>query len=87
MERTIVEQPKYDHDCDRCQFLGTFDGHDLYYCPGGGPTIIARYSSDGPDYSSGMTFGEKPLTHEFACIHLRVAYLIAKDLGLRMKGC
>lgn len=25
---------------------------DLYYCPGPNPGLVARYSSDGPDYTS-----------------------------------
>lgn len=31
---------------------------DLYFCPKqvGGPTVIARYGSDGPDYCSGLPF-------------------------------
>ncbi len=73
--------PIYPHDCEKCQFLGTYDGHDLYFCPCSMPTVIARYGLDG-DYQSGLTFGEATLTEEFAILHLRVAYLIAKDLGL-----
>lgn len=56
----------YDHDCDSCESLGsyTYDAPmvegteemtvDLWYCKAsiGGPTLIARFSSDGPDYSS-----------------------------------
>jgi len=60
--------PKYNHDCDRCMFLGNHefknDGlvpkgyHDIYACPQGGsiPTIIIRFGNDGPDYFSGMQF-------------------------------
>jgi hypothetical protein len=58
--------PKYTHDCDACTFLGpyTYDAPmvegteeitaDLWYCStaAGGPTLIARFSSDGPDYGS-----------------------------------
>lgn len=49
---------KFTHDCDRCQFLGHYFGHDVYVCNGGGNTlmgmgsIIARYGDDGPDYAS-----------------------------------
>ena len=57
--------PKYDcshrrftHDCSRCKFIGHFCGHDVYTCsdqidsPVLGPTILARYGNDGPDYAS-----------------------------------
>lgn len=50
---------KWVHDCDHCVPLGpyfAFDKvHDLYWCEQGGrPTVIARYSGDGPDYTSGV---------------------------------
>ena len=71
--------PYYDHDCEKCVYLGSIiDGDqtsippgivhagledlpqnleivDLYFCPKGSirtMSIIARYSSDGPDYAS-----------------------------------
>lgn len=49
--------PKFTHDCDKCQFLGTEHGHDLYICAsrmikGLGPSIIARFGNDGPQYAS-----------------------------------
>jgi hypothetical protein len=46
-------EPRYDHDCDACVYLGQYEQYDLYYCPGE-PTIVCRYSSDGPDYRSGL---------------------------------
>lgn len=61
------ETPQHQHDCDRCQFLGRFefdgplsDGttehfkSDLYVCPEQvlGPSLIGRFSDDGPDYVS-----------------------------------
>ena len=49
--------PRYQHDdCDACVYLGQFNEYDLYYCPGE-PTVIARASSNGPDYFSGIIFG------------------------------
>ena len=57
----------YTHDCDKCIYLGDYTDYqpsqrqitavfDLYYCPQGGglPTVIARYGSEGPDYTSGL---------------------------------
>jgi hypothetical protein len=58
-------KPKYTHDCDKCVFLGTYDDDgipkDLYYCATGGlggPTIVSRFSSEGPDYISGIHFAD-----------------------------
>jgi hypothetical protein len=50
-------RPLYEHDCDQCTFLGTFEGRDLYHCAGSRPafqTLIERSSSDGSDYRSGI---------------------------------
>ena len=49
--------PKFKHDCDKCQFLGTEHNHDLYICasrmiPGLGPSVVARFGNEGPDYTS-----------------------------------
>jgi hypothetical protein len=78
-------KPQFEHDCEDCKFLGSYDGRDLYFCPGGGPTIIARRSSDPPDYSSGLCFGKtslKDMTPDRSSWALRVAYLLACDQGL-----
>lgn len=52
------------HDCDNCVYLGhwheepvTDDSRiaDLYWCAQSGfPTVIARFSDEGSDYTSGM---------------------------------
>ena len=57
-------KPLYEHDCDKCTFLGSTSGctpeKDLYWCHQGGmPTVISRASSNGPDYVSGKEFAEK----------------------------
>lgn len=45
--------PVFEHDCDGCTFLGHVTGKDLWFCPqAGSPTVIARWSSDGPEYES-----------------------------------
>lgn len=47
-------KPRYKHDCKSCTFLGFLQEFDLYTCPQGNfPTIVARFSSKGPDYFSG----------------------------------
>ena len=55
--------PKFQHDCDQCQFLGegVLQGKpvDWYACPSreGLRTVIARYSSEPSHYAS-STIGE-----------------------------
>lgn len=85
-ERLPLDGPVFAHDCDACIFLGHYEDSDLYFCGKemGLGTVIARYGGDGPAYASGLPFGQKPLgtykgTHTFK---LRIAYLIAADLGL-----
>lgn len=93
---------RFKHDCESCQWLGTFNDHDLYYCNNQLPTVIARYEDNGPGYTSGlMVAREYPLstftgrTNKGSVskqalmesnIALRVAYLIALDLGLVKKS-
>ncbi len=56
----MSEKPTFLHDCQGCVFLGTYQWqegtYDLYVCKQGvkWPTVLARYSSDGPDYCSGL---------------------------------
>ena len=52
--------PIYQHDCDRCEFIGRFalkDGveFDIYTCYQGGelPTTVIRFGDDGTNYMSG----------------------------------
>lgn len=47
---------RYQHNCDKCKPLGEHGDADLYFCDQGdlGMTVIARYSSDGADYTSGL---------------------------------
>ncbi len=53
---------RYQHDCTACVYLGHFEEYDLYVCPQGGiPTVIARFSSEGPDYQSGLDAGKSGL--------------------------
>lgn len=37
--------PRFEHGCDRCLFLGSLDGSDLYYCRACGD-YIRRYGSE-----------------------------------------
>ncbi len=60
MTKTIVlngefESTRFEHDCERCAFLGQFKEYDLYFCPQNGiPTIVARWGNGGPEYTSGQ---------------------------------
>jgi hypothetical protein len=59
---TLTEHPpaRFTHDCSQCVYLGHYQEFDLYFHDGGEhairTTVIARYSSAGPDYLSGMGF-------------------------------
>lgn len=75
-------EPVFEHDCEKCVFLGWFWGYeldkpfDLYFCEQGGlfgPTVIARYGDDGADYQSGLGTKTK-------C--LQMAEKLARGLGL-----
>lgn len=54
--------PLYAHDCESCKFLGRHGEQDLYVHVGSSrksglhQTVIARSSSEGSDYESGMGF-------------------------------
>lgn len=97
-------KPVFEHDCERCVFLGTVQRpakygpgrrehgpddpeatapFDLYFCPGE-PTIIARWSSDGPDYMSGICFGVSALVEGREGYPLRDAFERARERGLDM---
>lgn len=75
--------PKYQHDCETCTFLGTVSSVDrpgqeidLYFhrtVSRFSPTVIARYSSEGADYGSGLTFGVNSPGCDLA-VALRKAY-------------
>lgn len=51
-------KPQHVHDCPHCTPLGPLNSFDLYHCDQGGnnPTVIARWGSEGAQYSSGMGF-------------------------------
>lgn len=53
-----ARHPQFQHDCDKCTFLGRHGDNDLYFCGQEGftsnPTVIARYSSEPSHYQSGL---------------------------------
>lgn len=84
-----MEHRKHEkQDCSGCRFLGYYNGHDLYFCTQGQlPTVIARYG-EGSDYISGLPIAQaynmKTCREADGSAHfsaLRVAYLIAMDMG------
>lgn len=85
-----MSKPFYNHDCDQCHFLGTysiqknslFEGnYDLYWCPQHGiPTVVVRWSDEGPDYSSGMPT-DSIFFDRYPIFPAHEAYRRAKILG------
>lgn len=64
MPEAVAEKPRYTHDCPACQFLGHYKEYDLYFCDNEiavFKTVIARFGNEGPEYASGMPFGEAVL--------------------------
>lgn len=49
-----MDKPRFTHDCATCVYLGRFGDYDLYHHATGIETVVARYGSDGPDYTSGL---------------------------------
>jgi hypothetical protein len=67
--------PMFVHDCTECIFLTRYKGQDLYFHGGEFPTVIARRSGQGYDYTSGLAAAE----HDG---NLAMAYTIAHRRGL-----
>jgi len=69
--------PRYPHGCSKCVFLGTYRGHDLYFCEQSGalPTVLARYGREAPAYTSGLILAERDTI-------LREALRLAMERGL-----
>jgi hypothetical protein len=62
LNKKMEENPRWEHDCVDCTWLGSLGDADLYACIlGVGPdnlriqTVIARYGPDG-EYVSGLDF-------------------------------
>jgi len=75
--------PKFKHDCEKCIFLGHYNEKDLYFCDQNStnPTLIQRYSDDSGDYFSAIAIVNDSLVQSISP-DLRVAFLIARELGL-----
>lgn len=92
------DKPRFEHDCQYCIFLGRFNQYDLYYHPyyhsedaDGAETVIARYSNDGPDYTSGMELSYPFFTYPWSSKKMKqdhvpalfIARVLAEALGYR----
>ena len=90
-----MQKPRYQHDCDKCRFLGHFNEFDLYACGQLAPgdegkifdkivvsTVIGRRSNDGGDYCSGTAFAfleNEVLRQAMARVIYRSADFIISD--------
>jgi hypothetical protein len=78
--------PKFIHDCTICKFLGRFNEHDLYVCmpkKGGRGSLIARFSSEGSEYSSVPFFPGDDISHVLVLLpEIGEAYKRASQQGL-----
>lgn len=72
-ESLCVQPPLFQHDCELCTYLGRYhdperdEDSDLYvHTAGSTPTVISRYGSNGPEYSSGLygSYGQIPALSE-----------------------
>lgn len=72
-ESLCLQPPLFQHDCELCTYLGRYhdperdEDSDLYvHTAGSTPTVISRYGSDGPEYSSGLygSYGQIPALSE-----------------------
>jgi hypothetical protein len=52
LRAALSVKPRFEHDCTKCIFTGQDEEFDFYYCPPFQGTVVARYSDDGPDYTS-----------------------------------
>ena len=91
-QHECADKPRYEHDCEACQFIGQDGLFDMYVCAKGNKapfsrtTLIARFSDEGPDYASGDAVhwlerqrgGDSP----FAALHRLAVTLAMKQTGL-----
>lgn len=53
MRSEVVKvEPKFQHDCGMCEFIGHFVGHDVYQCTIGFRSVVARYGNLNWEYTS-----------------------------------
>jgi len=76
-----VSKPLYQHNCNRCIYLGTVLDMDIYVCPYPDPkdskfdAIIIRCSSDEPDNRV-----YQPIDHDISCEHTTPLFRIGQAI-------
>lgn len=93
LEAGAEVKPRHRHCCRGCTFLGRYGEFDLYHCNQaiGGPTVLARFGDDGPDYNSGIVFALEVINNAGGGIPwpgqaaLAVAYMLARVRNLPLK--
>ena len=46
---SVSHKPRYEHDCNKCFYLGWLEEFDIYIC---GETILYRYGNERHEYGS-----------------------------------
>lgn len=44
--------PKFEHDCAQCKFLGHYYMHDMYYCQRRSPRLLFRSGDESHEYET-----------------------------------
>lgn len=79
-------KPKFTHDCEKCDFLGHYNGGDLYCCGDHtGFTVIYRYGSDGPEYNSGVLLVDLDPNLKEAYRRARLEGLVPQNIVDRLR--
>lgn len=55
LDNQIQSLPRFQHDCEQCEYQGQLGDYDVYVCRskrGAAPTLLARYGNDGSQYIS-----------------------------------
>lgn len=68
-----TDKPHWAHNCDHCEYLGSFDWHDLYYCMKR-RSVGARYGNEDIAIKFGTTFIREDR-------HIREAFFRARQAG------
>lgn len=77
-----MNSAKFKHDCDKCKFMDHKDNCDFYFCDSTIPTVIARFSDEPQDYSSGLFLAKSLYENAYVNEPLYKAYEIALKLNL-----
>lgn len=66
--------PRYQHDCERCYFLGHAGQNDLWFCPLHGGECIQRFGDEGFEYGS-ISLEYAPMSRHKAYFQIRMLIL------------